>query len=147
MLFRVRKIPGVSSKIYTMLRVKNTDESILEKAYIQVMCDINNCILHQAMKLNRTEFMSFFNEKLIPLIKEKFDLTLNWNDFEGRNEWVLNNEGKKKISSSCGNGADRQNEFTNKCFTVEDKAKGMSNQTVDFKFDAFNAEFTKEDFY
>ena len=147
MLFRVRKIPTVSSKIYTMLRVKNTDESILEKAYIQVMCDINNYILHQAMKLNRTQFMSFFNEKLIPLIKEKFDLTLNWNDFEGRNEWVLNNEGKKKISSSCGNGADRQHEFTNKCFTVEDKAKGMSNQTVDFKFDAFNAEFTKEDFY
>lgn len=147
MLFRVKKIPSVSSKIYAMLRVKNTDESVLEKAYIQVMCDINNCILHQAMKLNRTEFMSFFNEKLIPLIKEKFDLTLNWNDFESRNEWVLNNEGKKKISSSCGDSADRQAEFTNKCFTVEDKAKSLAYQTVDFKFDAFNTEFTKEDFY
>ena len=147
MLFRVKKIPTVSAKIYTMLRVKNTDENILEKAYIQIMCDINNCILHQAMRLKRTEFMACFNEKLIPLIKEKFDLTLNWNDFEGRNEWVLNNEGKKKISTSCGDSADRQNEFTNKCFTVEDKAKSLSNQAVEFKFDAFNAEFTKEDFY
>lgn len=147
MLFKVKTIPTVSSKIYTMLRTKNTDENELEKAYIQVMCDINNYILHQAMKLNRTQFMSFFNEKLIPLIKEKFDLSLNWNDFEGSNCWVLNNEGKKKISSSCDDGADRQNEFTNKCFTVEDKAKCMSNQTADFKLDAFNTEFTKEDFY
>lgn len=147
MLFRVKNIPTVSSKIYTMLRVKNTDENELEKAYMQVMCDINNYILHQAMKLNRTAFMSFFNEKLIPLIKEKFDLTLNWNDFEGSNCWVLNNEGKKKISALCGNGTDRQAEFTNKCFTVENKAQSLSNQVVDFKFDVFGTEFTKEDFY